>query len=383
MPMTAADWAALAQAGQQGGTAYLEGLNAQQQAELQPVAGSVGSGSTPGAPATSDQFTVGQDAIAAVQQAYPDLAWLLSVPSVGPLIVQAAQSGESEANFQAQFESSAWYKTNAQSVRNWIAEVETDPAQATSDLQAQMSSMNVTLQNLGLNATAAQLQEISTQSLVFGWTAQQIKDNISASITSNPNGTFSFDYGGQTSGPSAGGGTLTANVDSIQAEAAKYLVPISGTTASAFANAMAQGTMDSTAVDAYFQTQAASLYPSIAAAIKNGITPADYVTPYKEVAAQLLGVDPNSIDMTQAKWNRPLSAPGPGGVPTAMSLYDWQQTLMQDPQYGYNNSVNAKDRASSIAQGLAEMFGKAPSGPAGSTAFQNAGAPRMAGVPIT
>ena len=125
------------------------------------------------------------------------------------------------------------------------------------------------------------------------------------------------------------------------------------------------------------------MYPSIAGAIKAGITPADYVTPYKEVAAQLLGVSPNAIDMTKPQYQRALSAPDQQGTPVAMSLYDWQQTLMKDPQYGYMNSVNAKDRASSIAQGLAEVFGKAPSGPAGSTAFSAAGAPRMAGVPIT
>ncbi len=382
--MTAADWAALAAAKAAGGTSYLMGLAAQKASELAPIASSMGLGSgAPGAPGASSQYAVGADAITAVENAYPTLAWLLSVPSIAPLIVQAAQTGMSPEAFQAEFEASGWYQTNSQSVRNWVTEVETDPAQAAADVAQQQAAINATIKTLGLNATPEQLQALSTQSLVFGWTPQQIKDNIAAAIVPNANGTFSFKYAGTTSGPGAGGGTLAANVDAINAEAAKYLVPISGTTAQSFASAMAQGTMDATGVDAYFQAQAASLYPSIANAIKNGITPADYVTPYKEVAAQLLGVSPNAIDMTQAKWNRPLSNPGPGGVPTAMSLYDWQQTLMTDPQYGYMNSVNAKDRSSSIAAGLAEMFGKAPSGPAGSTAFSSAGAPRIPGVPIT
>jgi hypothetical protein len=390
--MTAADWAALAAAGAEGGTAYLEALNAQEQQiqatqaqELQGIPG-VSGGSLGGVPSTSGQYTLGQDAINLVQTEYPNLAWLLSVPELGPQIVQWAQQGLDPTAAEAEFESTQWYQTHSDNVRAWITEVETDPAQAQADVASQESAINATLKSMGLNATQSQLQDLSTQSLVFGWTDQQIKDNIAAAIVPQSNGTFSFNYAGQMSASSqqqSAAGTLAASVDSINAEAAKYLVPVSQSTAQSFASAIAQGTMDSTAVDAYFQAQATSLYPSIANAIQQGITPADYVTPYKEVAAQLLGVDPNSIDMTQSKWNRPLSVPGPGGVPQAQSLYSWQQTLMTDPQYGYLNTVNAKDRAASIAQGIAEMFGKSAAGPSGSTAFQAAGAPTISGVPIT
>jgi hypothetical protein len=383
MTMTAADWAGLKAAGDAGGTGYLEGLAAQQQQELAGLPGAATGAAAGGTGSTSTAATIGQDAITAVENAYPDLAWMLTVPDIGPQIVQWAQQGVDETVVSAELESTPWYRTNSDSVRKWIQEVNEDPATAQADMQAQESSVNATLQSLGLNATPGQVATFAAQSLAMGWTTQQIKDQVQASIKANPDGTFSFTYGGATSGQTTSGGTLQASIQSIQAEAAKYLVPISNSTAQAFSSAMAQGTMDSTAVDAYLQKQAESLYPSIAGAIKAGITPADYVTPYKEVAAQLLGVDPNSIDMTKPQYARALSAPGPGGVPTAMSLYDWQQTLMSDPQYNYMNSVNAKDRASSIAQGLGEVFGKSPSGPAGSTAFSSAGAPRVAGVPIT
>lgn len=406
MAMTQADWAALAQmkaaglteadvqalaaqspgaqlaaAVAAGGGAYLTALNAQKQAELAglPVSG----GSVGGQPGTSTASVVGQDAISAVQAAYPDLAWLLNVPDVAPLIVQAAQQGMGEAEFKAKFESTGWYQTTSQSVRNWIAEVETDPAQANADMQAQKSALAATLAQLGVGYTDQQLTELAQQSLAMQWSDQQIKDNITQHLVANANGTYTWTYGSINGPAGSGTGTLQASMAAINAEAAKYLVPISSSTVQSFAMAMADGSMDQAGVDAYLQAQATSLYPSIAGAIKAGITPADYVTPYKEVAAQLLGVSPNAIDMTNPKYNRALSAPGPNGVPTAMSLYDFQQLLMQDPQYGYMNSINAKDRASSIAQGLAEMFGKAPSGPAGSTAFSAAGAPRMPGVPIT
>jgi len=379
------DYLELVNAVQQGGGAYLAALAAQKAQALSGLPGSPGLGTaTLGANATSGQFSVGQDAINSVEADYPNLAWLLAIPEVAPLIVQAAQSGMSPEAFQAEFESTGWYKTNSQAVRNWIAEVETDPAQAQSDMQAQESSLKATLTAMGVTYTQTQLQTLAQQSLAMGWTDQQVKDTITGALHANADGTYTFDYGSQSSTTSASQpGTLQGTMDQITAEAAKYLVPISQSTVQSFAMSMANGSMDATGLDAYMQAQATSLYPSIAGAIKAGITPSDYVTPYKEVAAQLLGVNPNSIDMTQQKWNRALSAPGQGGVPQAMSLYDWQQLLMRDPQYNYMNSINAKDRASSIAQGLGEMFGKAPSGPSGSTAFSSAGAPRIAGVPIS
>lgn len=391
MAMTQADWQALADAKAKGGTQYLEALAAQSQAiaaeQAQLVGGIPGAPSSTytaqGAGAVSTATSVGNDAINAVQAQYPDLAWLLSVPEVAPLIIQAANTNMDPNAFKAEFESTNWYKTSSQSVRNWIAETQTDPAQAQSDLQAQESTIFATISTLGVGALPQQVTWLAQQSLAFGWTDQQIKDHISSSIQYDKAGNPFLSINGISAAGGTTPGTLQADASSIQAEAAKYLVPISDTTAQSFSKALANGTMDVSGVDAYLQSQAESLYPSISAAIKSGVTPADYVSPYKEVAAQLLGVSPNSIDMTQAKWNRALSQPGQGGVPQAMSLYDWQQLLMQDPQYQYMNSINAKDRASSIAQGLGEMFGKVASGPAGSTAFSAAGAPRIAGVPIT
>ena len=383
MAMTAQDWAALAAAQAAGGTTYLESLAAQQKAALSGVPNGGGiTGSTPNAATNSTTSSVGVDAILEVENAYPDLAWMLNVPDLANVIVSAAGSGAAEANVQAELEATPWWKTNGDSVRNWIQETQTDPGQAQSDMVAQESSMSATLAQMGLAATSAQIQLLASQSLALGWTDQEIKDNITKNITANKDGSFSFNYAGVVAGQNGQPGSLGASVDSIQAEAAKYLVPISDSTAQAFSTSLADGHMTMDSVDAYFQQQATSLYPSIAGAIAQGVTPADYVTPYKEVAAQLLGVTPDSIDMTKPQYQRALSQPGPNGVPTAMSLYDWQQTLMSDPQYGYMNSVNAKDRASSIASGLAEVFGKAPSGPSGSTAFNDAGAPSISGVPI-
>jgi hypothetical protein len=381
--MTSQDWSSLSAAAAAGGTNYLESLAQEQQTMLQGIPDAGGSTGPGGLPGTSTASGVGLDAITAVQNEFPNLAWLLSIPELAPMIVSWAQQNLSPTQAEAQFESTPWYRTHSDSVRQWINDVNTDPAKAQQELNAQEASIFATISQLGVGAIPQEVTWLAQQSLAFGWTDQQIKQAIATGTHYNAQGIAYLSVGGMTGGPSTVTGTLQANIDSINAEAAKYLIPISASTAQSFATALAGGTMDQSGVTAYMQQQATSLYPSIAGAIKAGITPADYVTPYKEVAAQLLGVNPNSIDMMKPQYQRALTAPGPNGVPTAMSLYDFQNMIMKDPQYNYMNSVNAKDRSSSIAAGLAEMFGKAPSGPAGSTAFSSAGAPRIAGVPIT
>ena len=382
MTMTQDDWAALASAAQQGGTQYLEALAAQQ-AQIQQQKQGLTAG-IPGAPGPNFVAGIDAQAVSDVQAAYPDLAWMLNVPELAANIVQWAQSGEPETVVAAQLGSNPWYASHQDSIRKWINQVYQDPASANADLQAQESAISATLQQMGLPNTPDQVRQFAQQSLAMGWTDQQIKDEISQNITPGQTaGQFSWNYGGISAQGAGMTGNLLVNSQNIRAEAGKFLVPISDSTVSQFAINIANGTMDIQAVTAYMQQQAESLYPSIKGAIAAGTDPSTYVTPYKEVAAQLLGVDPGVIDMTNKKWNRALSQPGPDGQPVAMSLYDWQQLLMKDPQYNYNHSINAKDRASSIAQGLGEMFGRAPSGPAGSTAFAAAGAPRIAGAPIT
>lgn len=191
----------------------------------------------------------------------------------------------------------------------------------------------------------------------------------------------------QAGAPSTMTGELQTLEQAYKATAADYMVPTSDQGAAQYVAQLVGSGLQGTAINdqlkTYFQTQAKSLYPTMAAAIDAGITPKAYTAPYQAVAAQLLGVPPDSINMMDPKYIRAVTQKDPKtGMPTAMSLFDWQQTLMSDPTYNYTSSQNAKDRASSLAQGIAEMFGRSASGPAGSTAFNAAGAPAISGAPI-
>ena len=126
MTMTSADWTDLQAAGAAGGTSYLEALNQQKQQALAGLPPGTAPGSTgaTGSGASSTAYTIGQDAINQVQNMYPNLAWMLDIPSVGPLLVQWAQEGVDPNTAVSMLQSTSWYQTNSDAVRKWVSEVE-------------------------------------------------------------------------------------------------------------------------------------------------------------------------------------------------------------------------------------------------------------------
>ena len=192
-----------------------------------------------------------------------------------------------------------------------------------------------------------------------------------------PNAVTATAGSAQTGAPSTMTGQLQTAEQAFKAAAADYMVPISDQAAAQLVlQAVQSGTTDiATFAKTYFQAQAKSLYPTMGAAIDAGITPKAYTDPYRQVVSQLLGVSPDQVNMMDPKYLRFVTQKDPkSGMPTAMSLYDAQQLVMSDPTYGYMKTTNAADRASALAQGLGELFGKTSAIPAG---FSGTQAPRV------
>jgi hypothetical protein len=126
----------------------------------------------------------------------------------------------------------------------------------------------------------------------------------------------------------------------------------------------------------YAQTTAANLYPQFAQQIGRGVTTKTLLDPYAQVAAAILGFgtatgtsastseasDAESslnINWSQPKWARALQGgvnPQNGG-PAPMSLDQWRQTLITDPQYGWTQTDDAKNAGVGVADHLLSVFG--------------------------
>jgi hypothetical protein len=94
--------------------------------------------------------------------------------------------------------------------------------------------------------------------------------------------------------------------------------------------------------------QAKTYFPALADKIKDGYTVKQLLSPYINTRANVLEEDPEMVDLKSLQG----IAKDPKNL---MSLYDYEVSLRQDPKWRFTK--NAQDSMSSVASGIAKMFG--------------------------
>jgi hypothetical protein len=186
-----------------------------------------------------------------------------------------------------------------------------------------------------------------TDSINFGWTGETLKaETYKEVFRKNPDGT----YANPTSVKRA---TVSNDYLGVQLIAKNFF------------NSAPQSSIESvltgTITTADFQRQqreiAKKRYGHLADLIDQGVTLEDLAGNYKQTAAKLLEVDPNTIDMSAADYEVALAF-GEEGKKRAMTTGEWEKLLRTDARYGWEKTENAKTEARSLANNLAQAFGR-------------------------
>jgi hypothetical protein len=199
--------------------------------------------------------------------------------------------------------------------------------------------------DLGFDST--DFSKFVTDSINFGWTGETLKaETYKEVFRRNPDGT----YANPTSVKRATSGNDYLGVQLI---------------AKNYFNSAPQSSIESvltgTITTQDFQRQqreiAKKRYGHLADLIDQGVTLEDLAGNYKQTAAKLLEVDPNTIDMSQGDYEVALSF-GEEGKKRAMTTGEWEKLLRTDSRYGWEKTENAKSEARSLANNLAQAFGR-------------------------
>jgi hypothetical protein len=110
-------------------------------------------------------------------------------------------------------------------------------------------------------------------------------------------------------------------------------------------------------VDAKVLEIAKSRYQHLAPMLDKGLSMQEITQNYRDYAAQLLEVDPNTIDMSKANYERAYMF-DENGTKRMMTNGEWEQTLKTDKRYGWTKTNNAKDEARQLGNTLAKAFGR-------------------------
>lgn len=271
-----------------------------------------------------------------------------SVPALKNLVSQALDGGWTISKFQNEVMDSKWWKNHSDTARQVLITQANDPATYAQNLNHAEGQVKSLSQQLGMGLTADEIKGIARTSLLTGndsnedWLKREIgqhEDYSSIKTTDNLSG------------------EMAANAQQLQQIAGAYGLTWNPAELAHRAKMIATGV---TTLDTYrtrATTYAKSAFPSFAKQLDEGETMADIANPYIQSASQILEMDPAKFDLYNPLIRKGLQGTSgkPGETPSSMPLWQFENTLRQDPRWQYTN--NAKQNAASTLLQLGQAWG--------------------------
>lgn len=268
-----------------------------------------------------------------------------SVPEIATLIENAVKGDWSDAKFDYELKQTNWFKTNSASARTWDTLKQTDPASAQQQIDARSNDIRTLASNLGVNFDDATISRLSENSLRGGWDEQTLQNSVGAEAVKNT-GTMS-----QLSTGFFG--------QQLKEIAAKYGVSLSDETFNGWVNNIATGKDNIQSFNNYALNTAKALYPGISAQLDAGQTFQQITDPYRQTAARILEINPETIDFADPRWAQAVTFTTDKGEARPMNYNEWGKYLRNTRSFGYEYTSEAKQRAFEVTNQLANLFGKA------------------------
>jgi len=281
---------------------------------------------------------------------FPQYAYLLNDPEVGPILVKAAQQGVTDPNILlGMLRNTHWYTTTSSTARSFNELMADDPATANQAITNQINAIHVQATQMGVDLSDQAIHDLALNYMKLGWTPGQLTQQLA---------TYAKYQGDITYKGQAG-----VDVQQLKDLYASYALPASDQTLNSQLQLLLGGTQTLDEFKQGVAQKAKSLYgsnPDLGAALDRGETVDQAMSSYADLAATLTGTDPGQINWLDPKWNVALTGTTDPktGQTTGMSMAQWGRTLRSDPIYGYDGSENAVSTASQFAtQLLAKMTG--------------------------
>jgi hypothetical protein len=270
--------------------------------------------------------------------------YLLQVPELLPILVASGLGQLDAAQMDAAVVGTNWWKTTSAAQRNFQELQATNPGEAAQQVSQMQDTILSEAQAIGVTVPPDQIKNFAQMAVAFGWSSDVINQTLRAG------GGFS------TANPQFGAAATFQ--DQARQLAGEYNINVSDSQMQAYVKQNVAGTLTADGLQSLFAQQAEQQSPWMAASIKMGVTPSQYLSGYSSAAGTTLGLDPSSINWTDPKWNRALLKTNADGTQAPVSIGQFQQALMKDPSYGYQNTQGARDQAYSAAQQIAQTFGR-------------------------
>ena len=268
-----------------------------------------------------------------------------NIPEIKNLLLSAVQNGWSDNKFDYELKQTNWWKTTTSSAREWEVSRQLDPASAQTQIDNRVANIRQKALTKNLRLDDTTLAKLAEDSIKFGWTEQVLDTAISSEALKTTTGVSELRQGfiGQN----------------IRTTANAYGLPLSGTSFNEWVGKIATGQENEASFQAWALETSKNLYPSLAASFDRGLTFKQVTDPYAQAASRILEIPTSQIDFTDPKWAQAFTARDDKGQQMQMSFGEWNDYLRTNPAFGYEYTDGAKERAFTVVNRLAELFGAA------------------------
>lgn len=292
------------------------------------------------------------DVARAVFDRYPAFAYLLAIPEVRDLLIEAVTPGSefSPEAFAAKLYATDWWRTTQASVRQWDARFGQDPASAQADVRGRVAEIRDIAGQAGLALSTQQALQFAEQTLRFGiaTSSAEFRDGLALLIPG-----FSGDAQGNLNRAPAGQfGLVYAQVKKL---ARDYLMPLSDRDAYDLARKAFAGDVSLEGLAVTWGHHARTRSPALAQAIDAGQTPAEYFAPIRGAVASELEISADTIDLFDPQWSQLLGVEDGKGGTRLMSIGEAQLFARSRPEW--RKTRRANDEESNLTRTLLREMG--------------------------
>lgn len=269
-------------------------------------------------------------------------------PQIDQALAQLARQEIAPERFDAIVRSSAWWASRTEASRAWDLKERTPGSNAEKEIGDRVQLMrDYALSQFGVSLTPEQLRPWARQTLREGASQTTVENGVAAIIVKG-------DAPGAIDQLRAGGVGQR-----LRAINAKYGYDTSPQYLEQSISNVALGTMTEEMYENEIRTQVKALYSEdVGKLLDQGYSLDAIASPYLQIAANTLELDPASVSLSDPKFKAPLDYVDDKGVKRRMTLTEWEKKLRTDQAYGWNRTQSALTLAQEVADSIVRTFGK-------------------------
>ena len=277
-----------------------------------------------------------------IEQEY-GLAYALfkAFPELEKLLKKAVNQSWDANKFQVELRQTEWFKKHSDVWRQNIALKYSDPK----SFQERLANSSTLLENLagayGAKLSNKASKRLAERALLFGWSEDQIRDNIARFVTPSQAG----HYGGQ----------LSAVETQLRNTALRNGVRLSKPQMQRWMRNIVRGNSSQEQYETFIRSESAKTFTAYADQINGGMDLADVASPYIETMGEILELNPGGIDLYDRTIRKALSHKTDKGEPSPMSISEFEDSLRADKRWAHTEQAN--DQARGYVDAISRMWG--------------------------